>query len=50
MSKYRKALVAVGGAVVAVAGALGTQIDPAVVTSVVGAITAVLVLVVPNEA
>ena len=44
----RKALIAVGGAVVAVAAALGTEIDPAVVNAVVGAITALLVYLTPN--
>lgn len=48
MAKYNKALVALGGAVVAIAGAAGLHIDPSVVTSVVGALTALLVLVVPN--
>ena len=49
ISKIRKALVAVGGAVVAVAGVLGTNIDPSVVSSVVGVITSILVYVVPND-
>lgn len=49
MSKYSKALVAVAGAVVAVLAAVGINVDPAVSTAVVGAITSVLVLIVPNK-
>lgn len=49
ISEYNKALVAIGGAIIAIAGVFGTTIDPGVVTSVVTAITAVLVLAVPNR-
>ena len=49
IQKYNKAIVAVAGAVVAVAAALGTNIDPVLVNSIVGAITAVLVCLVPNK-
>lgn len=49
LSKYRKALVAVGGAVVAIGAAFGIPIDPVVVNSVVGTITALLVYIVPND-
>lgn len=48
MAKYNKALVALGTAVVAVAAALGFHVDPAAVTAVEGAISAVLVFLVPN--
>ena len=50
VQKYNKAIVAVAGAVVAVAGALGTDIDPALVSAIVGAGTALVVLLVPNKA
>lgn len=49
VGKIRKALIAVGGAVVAVAGVLGTNIDPTVVTGVVGGITSVFVFIFPND-
>lgn len=49
LGNIRKALVAVGGAVVAIAGVLGTNIDPGVVEGVVGGITSILVFVVPND-
>lgn len=49
MEKYSKAIVAVGTAVVAVAATLGFNLDPTVVTAVEGAITALLVYVVPNK-
>ena len=49
MNKYRKAVVAVVGAVVAVAAAAGTEIDPEVANAVVGVLTALLVYVVPND-
>lgn len=48
--RYNKAIVAVAGAVVAVAAALGTDIDPVLVNSVVGAATALIVWLVPNKA
>lgn len=48
MSKYAKALVALGTAVVAVGAALGFNIDETAVLAVEGAISAVLVFVVPN--
>lgn len=44
----RKALVALGGAVIAVAAVVGTNIDPTAVTAVVGGITSVLVYLWPN--
>ena len=50
IQKFNKAIVAVAGAVVAVAGALGTDIDPALVNAIVGAATALLVCLVPNKA
>ena len=49
MAKYQKALVAVGTSVVAVAAAAGFSIDPVAVASVEGAITSLLVFLVPNE-
>lgn len=48
MSKYSKAIVAVGTAVAAVAAALGTSIDPTALAAVEGAITSILVFFVPN--
>jgi hypothetical protein len=48
LSKYNKALVAVGTAVVAVGAAIGFDISPVAVTAVEGAISAVLVFLVPN--
>lgn len=48
MTKYAKFLTALATAVVAVAAALGYDLDPAAVAAVQGAITALLVLVVPN--
>lgn len=48
LSRYNKALVALGTAVVAVGAAIGFNIDPVAVAAVEGAIGAVLVLVVPN--
>lgn len=50
IQKYNKAIVALAGAVIAVAGALGTDIDPVLVNSIVGALTALLVCLVPNKA
>ena len=44
-----KFLVALAGAVVAFAGVVGTSIDPATVDAVVGAITAILVYLIPNQ-
>lgn len=48
IQKYNKALIAIGGAVVAVAAVLGTSIDPTLVNAIVGAIASILVFVVPN--
>lgn len=47
-TKYNKALVALGTAVVAVGAAIGFHIDPAAVAAVEGAISALLVFIVPN--
>jgi hypothetical protein len=49
MTKYNKALVAIGTAVVAVGVALGFHVDPAAVTAVEGAISSILVFLIPNE-
>lgn len=49
VAAYRKAIVAVAGAVVAIAAALGTDIDPEVTQSVIALATALLVYLVPNE-
>lgn len=48
MARYNKALVALGTAVVAVAAAIGLNIDPAAVVAVEGAVSTLLVFVVPN--
>jgi hypothetical protein len=48
LSKYNKAVVALGTAVIAVGAAVGFNIDAAAVTAVEGAIAAILVLLVPN--
>lgn len=48
MTRYNKALVALGTAVVAVATALGFHVDPVAVAAVEGAIASLLVLLVPN--
>lgn len=48
MARYNKALVALGTAGVAVAAALGFHVDPAAVAAVEGAISTLLVFVVPN--
>ncbi len=48
MAKYNKALVALGTAVVAVAAGLGFHIDPAAIAAVEGAVSTLLVFVVPN--
>lgn len=48
MARYNKALVALGTAVVAVAAALGLHVDAAAVAAVEGAISTLLVFVVPN--
>lgn len=48
MSRYNKALVALGTAVVAVATAIGFSVDPTAVAAVEGAISTLLVFVVPN--
>lgn len=49
VAAYRKAIVAVVGAVAAVAAAFGTDIDPEVTQSVIALATALLVYLVPNE-
>lgn len=49
VQRYNKAIVAVAGAVVAVAAAFGTDIDPVLVNSIVGALTALTVFLVPNK-
>jgi hypothetical protein len=49
VTKYDKALVAIGTAVVAVGVALGFNIDPAVVATIEGVISSILVFVVPNK-
>lgn len=49
VTAYDKAIVAVGTAVVAVAVALGFHVDPAAVAAVEGAISSILVLLVPNK-
>ena len=49
MTKYSKAIVAVGTAVAAVAAALGFNIDPTALAAVEGAITSILVFLVPNS-
>lgn len=48
MAKYQKALVALGTAVVAVGAALGFHIDSAAVAAVEGAVSSILVFLVPN--
>ena len=48
MSKYSKAIVALGSAVIAVAPAFGLDVDPKAVLAVEGAVSALLVLIVPN--
>ena len=48
MSKYSKAITALGTAVVAVAVALGYHVDPAAVAAVEGAVSSLLVFLVPN--
>lgn len=48
MSRYNKALVALGTAVVAVGAAIGFHIDPAAVAAVEGAVSTLLVFLVPN--
>jgi hypothetical protein len=49
LSKYRKAISALGVAVVAIAAAAGLHVDPSVVTAVGGALSALLVYIVPNS-
>lgn len=48
MEKYNKAIVAVGTAVIAVAAAIGFNVDPVTVTTIEGIISSVLVFLVPN--
>ena len=49
MSKYRKAIAAVVGAVVAVAAVFGLNIDPQVSATVISVLTSIAVYVVPNS-
>jgi hypothetical protein len=49
MAAYRKAIVAVVGAVVAVLAAAGTDVDPEVTNGVIGLATAALVYFVRND-
>lgn len=49
MEKYRKAVVAVVGAAVAVLAVVGVDVSEALSTSVVGVVTGLLVYLVPNE-
>lgn len=49
VSPYRKAVVAVVGAVVAVLATQGIDVDPGVSTAVVTLVSALLVYLVPNE-
>lgn len=48
LSKYNKCLLALGTAVVAVAAAIGFNIDTTAVAAVEGAISTILVFLVPN--
>lgn len=50
MNRYRKAVVAVVGAVVAILATQGIDVDPTVSTAVITLVTAFLVGRVPNEA
>lgn len=49
MSAYRKAIVAVVGAVVAVLGAAGVEVAEDISQSVIALATALLVYIVPND-
>lgn len=49
MSKYRKAVVAVVGAIVAILSAAGVEVAEDVSESVIALVTALLVYVVPNS-
>lgn len=49
MSKYRKAIAAVVGAVVAVVAVFGVNIDPQVSATVVSVLTSIAVYVIPNK-
>lgn len=48
MSRYNKALAAIGTAVIAVGVALGFDVDKAAVAAVEGAVSSILVFFVPN--
>jgi len=48
MTRYNKALAAIGTAVVAVGVALGFHVDTTAVAAVEGAISSILVFLVPN--
>jgi hypothetical protein len=48
LAEYNKAIVAVGSAVLGVAAWLGLNVDPAVVATVEGIVSSVLVFFVPN--
>ena len=50
MNKYKKAVVAVVGAVVTVLAVAGIDVEPAVVTAVTTLLTSLLVYFVPNDA
>lgn len=49
MKEYRKAVVAVVGAIVAILAVAGIDVDPEVSAAVVSLATALLVYVTPNE-
>lgn len=49
MSKYRKAVVAVVGAAVAIAAVFGVNVPEDVAATVVSVVTAILVYAVPND-
>ncbi|MBS1863037.1 MAG: hypothetical protein JSS68_15150 [Actinobacteria bacterium] len=49
LTKFNKALAATAVAVVAVAAALGFNLDPAAVAAVQGAISTIVVFLVPNS-
>ena len=50
MNKYRKAVVAVVGAVVAILATQGIDVDEGTTTAVVTLVTSLLVFLVPNDA
>jgi hypothetical protein len=49
MNKYRKALVALGTAVIAIGAAFGLHISPELITGIEGIVGTILVYIVPNE-